>query len=90
MMLDIENKSKEVARLTGENEHTLAYITICNFCGLIELEEDFKKIADQQEVIGHLPYELYEDRKELYNKMNKQGKELLGEVKYNKYFYSNT
>jgi len=88
--IDLQNKAEEIAELTGRNQHTRAYIKICEFLGFDELVTNLKIIEDKQATAGHLLNGDYAIRAEIYSMMNKWGRAKLGTEVYDKYFYKNT
>ena len=88
--IDLQNKAEEVAELTGGNQHTEAYIAICEFLKLDDLVRDLNIIKAKQAKVGELLNGDYALRSEIYQMMCKQGRKLLGVETYDKYFYSNT
>lgn len=88
--IDLQNKADEVAELTASNQHTKAYIVICEFLKLDDLVRDLNIIQAKQKRAGCLLSDDYALRYVIYQMMCEQGRELLGVETYNKYFYSNT
>jgi len=89
-IMSFKKKSKEVEKATGINNHTQAYILICQAIGLKDLERRLEDIKKKQVEIGHLSNELYGERTKIYYEMNERGRNILGAEEYDKYFYSKT
>jgi len=88
--LDIQNKAEEVKEATSFNNHTEAYRLICEFLGLEDMVKKLVAIQEVQAREGYLPQKEYAKRREIYDYMCHQGRLLLGEDVFNKYFYQNT
>jgi len=87
-----QNTFKKIADLTNINAHTEAYIEGCNFLNTIEpciadyIKGELEKIQYESERNGHIPYYLYEQRYNLYQKMMELAKKKLLPKYYTQFY----
>lgn len=72
--------------LTKRNLHGEAYQDAAQVLGLPELRDQFARIERDRERIGHLPFDLNQERYGAYQRLMQHAKRQLAPAQYNRFY----